>query len=259
MLEQYPLSCLLPVHNPLHLLIPSPFTSDPEASAQDLPGESRNRKREELPALTIENLAKLNAAVSPNPSSAAKSRDSQETRAVYADSREAPIVPSSDSESSPGDLPYSHAGAQNDNPPAEPDNIMADQKADNEGGEQHTFSEGDVKFITNFFRFLKGRPTADWDAFAKEMKLKDAGVAQARYRHVHKKHRVEDTTATDNGEGPSTAGALTSPSGVQKKKATPRKAQAKKTGKLAAALAKDEGNDTKMEDAGKKEDDGSEA
>ncbi|KAI1266509.1 hypothetical protein F5Y18DRAFT_359824 [Xylariaceae sp. FL1019] len=124
-----------------------------------------------------------------------------------------------------------------------------------EGGETSKFSESDMKFATTFFSFLETRPEINWEAFAQTLKFKDAEIAKVRFRQIHKKLRIDASQTTDNGEEPSTASPLKSPGKVQKKKGTPRKAQAKKTGKLATALAKEEDDDAKMDDVGKKEED----
>ncbi|KAI1338834.1 hypothetical protein F5Y15DRAFT_99351 [Xylariaceae sp. FL0016] len=68
---------------------------------------------------------------------------------------------------------------------------MSSQK--DTGKQGSTFSESDIKFFTTFFKYLpKNVPEMDWEGIAKEIGLKDGGIAKCRFRQIRKKHGLTD-------------------------------------------------------------------
>ncbi|KAL7624401.1 hypothetical protein AAE478_005965 [Parahypoxylon ruwenzoriense] len=51
-------------------------------------------------------------------------------------------------------------------------------------------SAGDLKFFSTIFKFLPKSLDMNWDEFAKEMGLKDATIAKARFSQIRRKFEV---------------------------------------------------------------------
>lgn len=73
------------------------------------------------------------------------------------------------------------------------------------------FTPKEAEFIRSLFCNMNTRPNVNWDSVAADMSLKDASVAQARYRSICGRHGIRFRGASGKDDTDDTAGASLSP------------------------------------------------
>ncbi|KAI0525447.1 hypothetical protein F5B22DRAFT_642466 [Xylaria bambusicola] len=76
--------------------------------------------------------------------------------------------------------------------------MASNKEATDSGAGDSKFTAVDIKFCTIMFKHLPRQLELDWDAFAKEMKLKNTNVAKVRVRQIRKKLGLDGVSAGQN-------------------------------------------------------------
>ncbi|KAI1780534.1 hypothetical protein F4818DRAFT_435737 [Hypoxylon cercidicola] len=109
----------------------------------------------------------------------------------------------------------------------QPTNVEAPQPAAVEAP-QLTTSES--RFAATLFKYLPKDLELNWEAFAKDMKFKGAGVARVRFHQIRRRLVADPSTGTSGGSGGS-GGLGGSPKRSKVTKATKHPAKAKRLSK----------------------------
>ncbi|KAK5631057.1 hypothetical protein RRF57_006772 [Xylaria bambusicola] len=111
-------------------------------------------------------------------------------------------------------------------------NAMASNKETDSGASDSKFTAGEIKFFTVMFKYLPRHLELDWDAFAREMTLKDGNVAKVRVRQIRKKLGLDGVGAGKNA-------SPAKPKPTANKVSKPRKSSKAKQAKNAVEEAAD--------------------